>query len=171
MYRSLFIIKTVCIIALLFATIWIAITWSSETDTNLGYIRVIDPSQSPADLQQTKNTVREYLREELSQSIGLVLWSDSPFFLMPPTYDTGTLQTYVDSIQHQDIQDKWDIAPLLDAYSDDNIFVSSDAAHIYQDIQDFANIDTSIQIGRQTDSPTSLKVGILSILLIIALFI
>ncbi len=171
MHRSLFIIKTICIVALLVTTTWIAITWSSKTDINLGYIRVIDPTQSAADIQQTKNGLREYLRSELSQPIGLVLWSDTPFFLMPPTYDTGTLQTYIDGIQHQDIGDRWDITPLVQAYSKDNIFVSSDNDHIYRDIQDFGSVDTSIQLGAQRDSPSSLKLGILSVLLIIVLFI
>ncbi len=171
MHRSLFIIKTVCIIVLLLVAAWIGILSSSKTDTNIAYIRVIDPTQSVADLQQTKNSLREYLHEEFSHPIWLVLWSDTPFFLMPPTYDTGTLQTYVDSIQHQDIEDRWDIVPLLQSYSEDNIFVSSNNDHIYRDIQDFGSVDTSIQVGAQSDSPSSLKLGILSVLLIIVLFI
>ena len=143
---------------------------SGDKENSTAYIRAIDPYQSQADLQQTKNKLQDYLSMPLAQPIGLILRSDTPLFLIPPTYDTGTLWYYIQSIQSQEQGTPWDITSLVALYSTDRIFVSSDQSHSYNDVEDFAGIDTSIQVV-QSDGPSSWKIGMLSVLLIIVLLI
>ncbi len=170
MYRTLFIMKTWVVAILLLVIAWMAIISSRSSENSTAYIRAIDPYQSQADLQQTKNKLQDYLNIPLAQPIGLILRSDAPLFLIPPTYDTGTLWTYIQSIQSQEQGTPWDITSLVSLYSTDHIFISSDQSHNYNNIEDFAQIDISISVA-QSDSSSSWKIGILSVLLIVVLLI
>lgn len=165
MRRNIFIIKTLALGVILFFIARMIVGTSSTAKDNAAYIRVLDPYQSKADLQQSKNLLHGYLNTPSSQPIGLILWSDKPLFLLPPTYDTGTLRTYIDSIQSEERHPSTDFAPLVRWYHPDNVFVSSDQAHAYHDIQDFGSIDPSI-ISHSDTTSSYRKITILSILLI-----
>lgn len=170
MHRTVFLIKTLVVIVLLVIIAWISISSWPRTNNDAAYVWVVDPSQTKSDLQQVKNILHGYLQAPSSHPIGLILWTQKPIFLLPPTYDTWTLRTYIESIQSQPSEVKGNLAPLLQSYSSSHIFVSSDKSHAYRDIQDFASIDTLVQANKASTIDTW-KLGLCSVLLIVVLLI
>lgn len=173
MRKIIFLIKTVGICILFMTSIYMLCTLSFLPPHNSSYVRVVDPYQSQADLQQTKNILHNYLELSPSTPIGVILQLDKPLFLVPPTYDTGTLDTYIQSIQSQDSESRGgDIHFLVQDRDLDHVFTNSTDTQ-YKDFSYFEpkeNATITEDVSKQNKTKTR-QLGLLGILIIVMLLI
>ena len=156
MRRTIFLIKTIGISMVLILSAYIWYTTSPSSSQSNAYIRVIDPYQSQADIQQIKSMLHAYLQRSLSSPIGIIVQLDKPLFLLPPTYDTGTLDTYIQSIHAQEGNGGWRIESLVKQYPVDHIFTNrSDSQYkTFADFQDLQSPSMSTGRSSQNNSQT-----------------
>lgn len=172
MRKTIFLIKTIGISMVLILSAYIWHTTSPSSSQSNAYIRVIDPYQPQADIQQTKGILRSYLQRPLSEPIGIIVQLDKPLFLLPPTHDTGTLDTYIQSIHAQEGNGGWRIESLVKEYPVDHIFTnrSDNQYKTFADFQDLQSSSMSTGWSSQNNAQT-LLLGITGILLVIMLLI